>query len=134
MATADPSRSPLCRGLTFREAWRRLPVQLEIRGLGVRWLGPLVDVGHEAWLDDMSQAAWGYLEFCGWAELLPDEPFLVPRGEVSPGWIDGLWAAAERLARQGSGAGPEGDMERWLSWVCFAISEPRAHVRRLAER
>ena len=44
------------------EAWERLPVVATFDGLGARWLGPLVDLGHEVWLGDLSQGAWGYLE------------------------------------------------------------------------
>ena len=123
----------LHRGLSLREAWSRLPVLFKIEENSVRWIGPLVDIGHEQWLSDMSEAAWGYLECCGWAELLPDEPFLMPRGGISKAWKEGLHAAANRLAIEGGYAGPESDAEYWLSWLCFAIGEPNDYVRGLAE-
>ncbi len=131
--SAHPESPTLHRGLSLQEAWSRLPVLFYIEGDSVRWLGPLVDIGHEQWLSDMSEAAWGYLECCGWAELLPDEPFLKPGGVISTAWREGLHAAAHRLAIEGCHAGPESNPEYWLSWICFAIGETHDYVRGLAE-
>jgi hypothetical protein len=119
--------------MSLSQAWSRLPILFEIEGLGVRWLGPLVDNGHEQWLGDMSEAAWGYLEFCGWAELVPETPLLNARGEISEAWTRGLHAAAHRLADEGSRAGPESNVEYWLSWLCFALGEPNDYVRELVK-
>jgi hypothetical protein len=120
----------LHRDMTHFEAWTCLPVVLDIKGLSVRWLGPLVDIGHDRWLGSMSQAAWGHLEDCGWADLLPNEGFL-RAGKVAPAWVEGLFSAAVSLSLAGVRAGPECDPEIWVSWLCFEISEPHRYLRAL---
>ena len=128
------SSEPLCRGLRFSEAYCRLPIAFEIKELAARWVGPLIDVGHDQWLGDMGQAGWGFLEGCGWSEALPsDDDFLKPNGQISKAWQNGLYTAAHRLAERAKYAGPESDPSVWLSWICFEISKPHAYVRALAE-
>ena len=117
---------------TLEEAWKRLPVVADFDGLGARWLGPLVDLGHDVWLGDLSQAGWGFLEGCGWTELLPESPMLDDNGEPRDVWKKNLAAAARLLAERGLYSGPEGDPERWLSWLCVELSEPRSYVEGLA--
>ena len=56
----------------LHQAWERLPVVVNVGGVKVRGVGPLVELGHDIWLDDLSNAAWGYLESCGWASVLGD--------------------------------------------------------------
>lgn len=115
------------------EAWRRLPVVRRVAGLRVRWLGPLVDLGHERWIGDLSQAAWGYLEGCGWQRAMEDAgPMLDGRGRVRARWAAGLTDAVERLAAEGERTGPEGDRDRWASWVCLEMAEPSAVIQAAA--
>lgn len=111
------------------EAWDRLPVVRRIGGLGVRWLGPLVNLGHDRWMGDMADAAWGPLESCGWSEALDrGGPMLDARGRVRRDWALAFRDAVSRLAGAGEYAGPEGDEARWASWLCFEMAEPRAVV------
>ncbi len=67
---------------TLDRDWSSLPVLTTLDGLALRWAGPLVDLGHDWWLSDMSQAAWGYLEFCGWAEAMPEGKALDADGNL----------------------------------------------------
>ena len=115
-------------------AWERLPVVATFDGLGARWLGPLVDLGHEVWLGDLSQGAWGYLEGCGWSDLIPAGPMLTRAGKPRAEWAKKLAQAARRLGERGGEAGPENDPERWLSWLCLELSEARGYVQGIAER
>ena len=43
----------------FETAWRRLPVIATVGGIKVRWIGPLVDLGHDVWISEMSGGAYG---------------------------------------------------------------------------
>ena len=116
------------------EAWERLPVVATFDGLGARWLGPLVDLGHELWLGDLSQGAWGYLEGCGWQEALAEcGPMLSPSGDIHAPWSEGFAEAVRLLVAAGEHAGPESRPDRWASWVAWAYTEPHDHVRGLAE-
>lgn len=119
---------------SLEEAWRRLPVLCHIDGLAIRWIGPLVELGHDVWLADMAEAAWGHLEDCGWQETLAEAgEAQTPKGTFSPAWARALGMAARRLAEDGARAGPESDAEAWAAWICFEISAPRAAIARLAE-
>jgi len=109
--------------------WASLPVLATIDGLGLRWAGPLVDRGHEMWLSDMGQAAWGYLEGCGWSEMMPEGGALNADGHLKKEWGVQLAKVARTLAEEGTHAGPESDPERWLAWLCVEMSEPRQLVR-----
>ncbi len=111
--------------------WAALPVLATIDGLGLRWAGPLLDQGHEMWLSDMGQAAWGYLEGCGWSDLMPEGRALDADGHLKKEWGLQLAKVARRLAEEGTHAGPESDPERWLAWLCVEMSEPRQWVREL---
>ncbi len=125
-------QEPLVRGLSFIEAYERLPVAFEVQDLAARWIGPVIDIGHEQWISDMGQAGWGYLEGCGWSDLLPsDEEMLTSTGKLSKVWEKGLYAAACRLAERARYSGPESDPSVWLSWICFAMSKPNAYITSL---
>lgn len=117
------------------DAWDRLPVVRRIAGLRVRWLGPLVDLGHDRWMGDLADAAWGVLESSGWQDALDEGgPMLDGRGRVRPKWATAFRDAVNRLADGGSYAGPEGDADRWASWVCFEMAEPHEVIKRMAEK
>ena len=119
----------------LHEAWERLPVVVTIEGVKVRWVGPLVDLGHDVWLGDLSNAAWGYLECCGWASVLREAgSMLNGDGEIRDEWATAFGRAARRLADEGSCAGPVSDPNRWGSWIAFAMSEPHRYVKALSER
>ena len=106
----------------FETAWSRLPVLATIGGIKVRWLGPLVDLGHDVWLSQLSEGAWGYLEDSGWSELIPEGEVTGPAGGIGQTWAKGFAAAVERLAEAGGAAGPESDPERWASWLAFELA------------
>ena len=106
-------------------AWVRLPVVRRIAGFEVRYLGPLVDLGLDTWLGEMSQGAYGYLEGSGWMNDLPEGPMLDTAGRVRTAWSGRFKIAVTRLADAGANAGPESDPDRWASWLCFELSEPR---------
>ena len=105
-------------------AWDRLPVVRRIAGFGVRYLGPLVDLGLDTWLGEMSQGAYGYLEDSGWMNALPEGPMLDGAGRVRTSWSRSFKVAVDRLAEAGTNAGPESDPDRWASWLCFELAEP----------
>jgi hypothetical protein len=118
---------------SFDEAWDRLPIVRRIAGLRVRWLGPLVNLGHDRWMGDLADAAWGHLEDCGWQTAMDAaEQMLDKRGRVRPKWAAAFRDAVERLAEGGGYAGPEGDADRWASWVCFEMAEPHAVIEAMA--
>lgn len=120
---------------SLEEAWRRLPVVLRLEGLDLRWLAPLVDLGHDQWLGELSQGAWGYLEACGWQQLYDEAgALLTARGKIRKPWARSFAAATQRLAAEGAYAGPERCPHRWASWIAFSHSEPRAHLQALAEQ
>ncbi len=78
-------------------------------------------------------AAWGTLEGCGWQRAIDGAGEMVDkRGRVRPKWATAFRDAVERLAEEGGYAGPEGDEDRWASWVCFEIAEPRAVIEAIA--
>jgi hypothetical protein len=107
------------------EAWDRLPIVKRIGGIGLRWLGPLVELGHDRWMGDLADAAYGHLESCGWQHALDQGgAMLDARGRVRPQWAAAFCDAATRLAEGGSYAGPEGDASRWAAWMAFEFSEP----------
>ena len=119
---------------TLRDAWDRLPVVVTISGLEIRWLGPLVDLGHDVWLGEMSEGAWGFLEGSGWQEVLAEGgPMLTDAGRLRAPWKAAFAEAVRLLAAGGEYAGPESCPHRWASWVAFAHSEPRAYVAERAE-
>jgi hypothetical protein len=117
----------------FDEAWDRLPVIRRIDGLRVRWLGPLVDLGHAGWIGELTAAAYGYLEDCGWSERLPEGSMVDARGRTRPAWAKVFAAAARDLAFEGSQAGPEGHDDRWASWLAFELAESHGVLRAVAE-
>ena len=118
---------------SFDKAWDRLPIVRRIAGLRVRWLGPLVDLGHDRWIGELSDAAWGTLEGCGWQRAIDGAGEMVDRrGRVRAKWAAAFRDAVERLAEEGGYAGPEGDEDRWASWVCFEMAEPRAVIQATA--
>ncbi len=105
-------------------AWDRLPVVRRIAGFKVRYLGPLVDLGLDPWLGEMSGGAYGYLEDSGWMDALPEAPMLDAAGRVRTSWSRSFKVAVDRLAEAGTNAGPESDPDRWASWLCFELAEP----------
>lgn len=120
--------------LSVRDAWGRLPVVVTIDGIQVKWVGPMICLGQDVWLGDMSNAAWGYLAFCGWSELLEEVgPMLGSEGDIRAEWASAFGQAARRLAEEGLRSGPENNPDCWGSWIAFAISEPHQYVRTRAE-
>ncbi len=119
---------------SFDQAWDRLPVALTIGGLGVRWVGPLVQLGYDRWLGDLSEAAYGYLQDCGWREPLDEAGApLDPEGRLRPAWALAFAEAARCLALEGERAGPESDPERWAAWLAFELGGVHGLVKRRAE-
>ena len=117
-------------------AWQRLPPLGVIQATPVLWIGPLIDVGHDMLLSDMSSAAYGYLGE-HWRQSIPDSdvPFFEGTdGTVHPEWATGLAQAMDYLAEEGIRAGPESKKAHWLAWLCFELSVPHDAVRSLAER
>jgi hypothetical protein len=105
------------------QAWARLPVVMNIGGIGVRWAGPLVRLGHDRWLGDLAEAAYGYLEGCGWRESLSGAGLpLDGEGRLRPSWAAAFGEAARCLASEGERAGPESDPERWAAWLAFELA------------
>lgn len=117
------------------DAWNRLPIVRRLGGLGIRWLGPFVNLGHDQWMGELAGAAWGHLEGCGWQELLRSAGAMLDgRGRVRTTWSADLRDAVYRLSEDGARTGPEGDPDRWASWVCFEMAEPHQYIRALAEK
>jgi hypothetical protein len=115
------------------EAWDRLPVAATIDGIKVSWVGPLIELGHDVTLGDMGNAAWGYLESCGWQRMLAEGgAMLDDDGAIRPAWAKAFGAAARRLAEEGLYAGPENEVDHWGSWIAFEISEPHEYLKALA--
>lgn len=119
---------------SFDEAWDRLPVVLTIGEIGVRWLGPLVELGYDRWMGDLSEAAYGYLVDCGWRGPLDDagRP-LDDDGRLRPAWGTAFSEAVQCLTLEGERAGPESDPERWAAWLAFELAGVHGLVRLLAE-
>lgn len=118
----------------LQEVWERLPTVLRIDGLKVRWIGPLIELGHDVWVGDLSNAAWGYLEVCGWTSVFEQAgAMLDDTGELRAEWAAAFGRAARLLAEEGGCGGPESDAERWASWIAFELSEPHRYVKALAE-
>ena len=116
------------------EAWERLPIITTVNGVGLRWIGPLVDLGHDQWLGELAQAAWGYLEDCGWHEALAEGgDMLDGDGSIRTEWSSAFGRAARSIAEAGACSGPENDLDRWGSWIAAEMSAPRAYVEGIAE-
>jgi hypothetical protein len=114
----------------LREALERLPVVMRADHLEIRWLGPLVNLGHDHWVGELSNAAWGYLEDSGWQRMLAGAgPVLTPSGRVRPAWARAFGRAARALADAGGWAGPEGSPHHWASWLAFEMSEIHEVIR-----
>ncbi len=110
----------------LREALDRLPVVMRADRLELQWLGPMVNLGHDVWMGELANAAWGHLEGCGWQRILADAgPVLAPSGRVRTAWAKAFGRAARALADAGGWAGPEGSPHRWASWLAFEMSELR---------
>lgn len=110
---------------TLDDGWDRLPIIRRVAGLKLRWIGPLVAVGHDDWAGELSEAAWGHLEGCGWqAAYDAGGDMLDKGGRIRPVWSTALRTAADRLASAGEYSGPEGDIQRWASWLCYEMTEP----------
>ncbi len=108
----------------------RLPVLKRCDGLGLRWLGHVVESPHAPWVGDLSNAAWGYLQDCGWLSILQaGGPMRNADGNIRTTWRKALARAARRLAEEGERAGPSGDPEVWASWIAFEMSEPHRWIR-----
>ena len=56
----------------FEEAWCRLPVLARWNGLAVCWVGPLVELGHAGWIEEIDGSAYGGSEWSGWERSLRD--------------------------------------------------------------
>ncbi len=103
-------------------------------GLAIRWLGPLIDQGFDGWIGELSEAAWGHLELCGWQDAYADGgPMLDRGGSIRPAWEQAFGRTARLLAGEGAYAGPESDPERWAAWLVFEMAAPHGWVRARAE-
>jgi hypothetical protein len=118
---------------TLSEALSRLPVLLTVDGLRIRDLDPLVDVGHDAWLEELEQGAWLAREEWGWDELLDDGDLLDGEGRIRPVWAEGFGRAVRSLASYCESAGPESDPHLWASWVFHTRAVPHRYLRLLAK-
>ena len=110
-------------------ALETLPTIINTKGHRVRWIGPLIDRGFQVVLEDMGDAAWGYLEYSGWQDLLPEGDALDPGGRIRPQWLKQLSAAATRLAERGEESGPTGDRDLWMAWLFLSVGSA-ADLRR----
>jgi hypothetical protein len=119
---------------SLEEAWDRLPVVMRADRLRVRWLGPLVNLGHDGWMGELANGAWGQLEDCGWQEILAEagDP-MGATGRVRTTWAKAFGRAARTLASNGSYAGPEGCPHRWASWLAFEMGDIRDIVEARAK-
>ncbi len=119
---------------SLEEALDRLPVVMRADRLEVKWLGPMVDLGHDQWMGELSNGAWGHLEGCGWQRILAKAGD--PRGagdRIRTAWAKDFGRAARLLAERGSYAGPEGSAHRWASWLAFEMGDIRDIVKARAE-
>ena len=83
-------------------------------------LRPVVQDGDAMPISDLSAAAYGFLEDTGWLDILQDAPRpLTCAGKVDEDWKTAALQAAHRLAEAGENAGPDGDLETWLSWLAL---------------
>jgi len=116
------------------KALDRLPVVMRVDRLEVKWLGPLVDLGHDVWMGELANGAWGHLEGCGWQRILAEagDP-MGSSGRVRTAWAKEFGRAARTLAENGSYAGPEGSAHRWASWLAFEMSDIREIVETRAK-
>lgn len=116
------------------EALDRLPVVMRVDRLELRWLGPLVNLGHDVWMGELAGAAWGYLEHCGWQEILAEagDP-MGSGGRIRTAWAKEFGRATRALAEAGSYAGPEGSANRWASWLAFEMGDIREIVEARAK-
>ncbi len=116
------------------QALDRLPVVMRIDKLRVQWLGPLVNLGHDVWMGELAGAAWGYLEDCGWQEILAEAGDPMGSGDrIRTSWAKAFGQAARALASAGSYAGPEGCANRWASWLAFEMGDIREIVEARAK-
>lgn len=97
-----------------------LPVLFHIAPHRVFDLRPVVNQGNAMPIGDLAAAAYGFLEGCGWLEVLQSAPAaLTPEGRVDEDWKAAALDAAQRLALEGASAGPDGDLETWLAWLAL---------------
>ena len=117
----------------LNEAWDRLPVVRKIAGFKIRWLGPLVELGYDDWLGDVSTTADGYF---GWDRLLPEGQMLDSRGRIRADWSRAFKSAVEKLVWQAEldGGALLFEPDRWASWLCHTLYEPNKLIRAEAER
>lgn len=121
----------------FDEAWERLPVVDRIGGLPVRWVGPLVDIGHDRWLGELAEAAWGHLDGdTRWTGLLEEAgEMLDPETRrIRPAFARAFAGAVDALAWAGTHAGPTGDPEHWAAWLAWEWAAVHERVKARAER
>lgn len=121
----------------FDEAWERLPVVDRIGGLPIRWVGPLVSIGHDRWLGDLAEAAWGHLDGAtGWTERLEEAGEMLDPDtrRLRPEFARAFADAVDTLAWAGTQAGPTGDPEHWAAWLAWEWAPVHDRVARRAER
>ena len=121
------------------EAWERLPVVRKIAGFEIRYIGPLIELGYDEWMGDLSAGAYGHLLqpvywYPPWTRFIPEVPMLDRTGRVRADWSRGFRRAVEHLVRAAEEAGEETNPDRWASWLCFELHEPGALIRAEAER
>ena len=117
------------------EAWERLPVVRKIAGFKIRYLGPLIDLGYDGWLEEVSTAADGYF---GWDRLLPEGPMLDSRGRIRADWSRAFKSAVGKLVWEaqldGQLEGPIWGPDDWATWLCHTLHKPKKLIRAKAER
>ena len=116
---------------SLEEAYARLPVLARWDGLRVRWIGPLVDLGFDGWIEEVGQGAWVVAP--NWADAFDAcGPLCGPSGRPRRAWTKVFGEVVRDLARMGGDAGFEGDPERVASIIAFTLAESHDLLRRRA--
>jgi hypothetical protein len=127
-------REYLERDIDFQTAWSRLPVVEVVGGVGVRWVGPLVELGLDTRLGDLANAAYGHLEDCGWEAALRAGGPVRASGRQATAYARAFANAVRMLAAAGLRAGPEADPEVWAAWIAFEMDIMHARIHQRAAR
>ncbi len=117
----------------LKKVWSTLPLVIQWREMDLRWLPPLMELGFQPLLEEMSTEAWGRLSHIGWEDRLPEAEMLNGLGEILEPWMEELLVAATLLSEEGARTGPTGGLELWFSWLLMSLSEPAGHIRACLE-
>ena len=130
----DDEYTDLDRRPGLDEAWKRLPPILHLDGIGVRWVGPLLELGHHFWLGRMNNLGRPVMNYGGWHILATAKPFFDNKGDAHPHAAKVFGRVVRRLTQSGEVAGPTGVAEHWAAWLAFQWVPLHRVVRALAER